>query len=381
MKYVDEYRNRDLVFALTEKLHALTTAPVRIMEVCGTHTMSIFRHGIRNMLPGQIQLISGPGCPVCVTPSGVIDAFVELAGRSDVIITTFGDMIRVPGSNGSLADARAEGADVRIVYSPMDALAIAAKEPEQMVVFLSVGFETTTPTIGATLLAAEQQGRNNFYIFPANKIMPPPLDALMQDPRLQVDGLLCPGHVSIIAGAESFRPLVDKYGLACAVAGFEPVDILLAILALVGQIQAGKPRVENCYGRAVTRRGNTRAQTLVNTIFTPVDSEWRGLGVIPASGLALRDEYSAFDITKKLDIRIAPSSEPRGCRCSEILKGICMPKQCPLFGSRCTPANPIGPCMVSSEGTCAAWHRYGGLEDPDWGRKIEGGNNEQSYHT
>ena len=377
MKYVDEYRNRNLVLALTKKLHTLTSAPVRIMEVCGTHTMSIFRHGIRKMLPGQIELISGPGCPVCVTPSSVIDAFVELAGRSDVIITTFGDMIRVPGSNGSLADARAEGADVRIVYSPMDALAIAAKEPEQMVVFLSVGFETTTPTIGATILAAEQQGRDNFFIFPANKVMPPPLDTLMQDPRLKVDGLLCPGHVSIIAGADSFRPLVDKYGLACAVAGFEPVDILLAILALVEQVQSGKPRVENCYGRAVTQQGNTRAQALVNTIFTPVDSEWRGLGTIQASGLALRPQYSFFDITKKLDIRIAPSSEPQGCRCGEILKGICMPKKCPLFGSRCTPANPIGPCMVSSEGTCAAWHRYGGLEIT----KNEEEKNEPSYHT
>ena len=362
MKYVDEYRNRDLVHALTEKLHARTTMPVSIMEVCGTHTMSIFRHGIRNMLPGQIQLISGPGCPVCVTPSGVIDALVELAGRPDVIVTTFGDMIRVPGNRGSLADARAEGADVRIVYSPMDALAIAAREAERMVVFASVGFETTTPTIGATLLAAGQQGTNNFYIFPANKIMPPPLDALMQDPGLKVDGLLCPGHVSIIAGADSFRFLVDRYGLACAVAGFEPVDILLAILALVEQVQAGKPRVENCYGRAVTRQGNTRAQALVNRIFTPVDSEWRGLGAIPASGLALRPEYSDFDITKKLDIRITPASEPRGCRCGEILKGICRPTQCPLFGRRCTPANPVGPCMVSSEGTCAAWHRYGGLE-------------------
>ena len=381
MKYVDEYRNRNLVLALTNKLHTLTSAPVRIMEVCGTHTMSIFRHGIRKMLPGQIELISGPGCPVCVTPSSVIDAFVELAGRSDVIITTFGDMIRVPGSNGSLADARAEGADVRIVYSPMDALAIAAKEPEQMVVFLSVGFETTTPTIGATILAAEQQERNNFFIFPANKVMPPPLDTLMQDPRLKVDGLLCPGHVSIIAGADSFRPLVDKYGLACAVAGFEPVDILLAILAVVEQVQSGKPRVENCYGRAVTRHGNTRAQALVTTIFTPVDSEWRGLGTIPASGLALRPRYGAFDITKKLDIRVAPSSEPRGCRCGEVLKGICMPKQCPLFGSRCTPANPVGPCMVSSEGTCAAWHRYGGLEKNKLREeKMRKDENEQSYH-
>lgn len=358
MKYVDEYRNRDMVRALTNKLHGLIDRPIRIMEVCGTHTMSIFRHGIRNMLPRQIELISGPGCPVCVTPSGVIDAFVELAGRPGVIITTFGDMVRVPGSSASLADARAQGADVRIVYSPMDALTLAAKEPEHMVVFLSVGFETTTPTIAATTLAAKRLGRENFFIFPANKIMPPPLDALLQDPGLQVDGLLCPGHVSIISGSNSFRFLVDRYGLACAVAGFEPTDILLAIIALVGQVQSGNPLVENCYDRAVTEQGNSRARGLVDEIFLPVDSEWRGLGVIPASGLALREAYSAFDITKKLAIRIAPSGEPEGCRCGEILKGICTPPNCPLFGRRCTPGKPVGPCMVSSEGTCGAWYRY-----------------------
>ncbi len=363
MKYVDEYRNRDLVQALTEKLHTLTKRPIRIMEVCGTHTMSIFRHGIRKILPKEIQLISGPGCPVCVTPPGVIDAFVALAQMPGVIITTFGDMIRVPGTKGSLADARAKGADVRIVYSPMDGLTLAAEEPERMIVFLSVGFETTTPTIAATILAASQQDRDNFFIFPANKIMPPPLDALMQDPDIAVDGLLCPGHVSVISGADSFRFLVDRYGLACAVAGFEPTDILMAVLALVKQVQAEKPTVENCYGRAVTKNGNTKARTLVDEIFTPVDSQWRGLGTIPASGLALRARYSRFDITKKMNIQTVPTGEPKGCRCGEILKGICSPGDCPLFGRQCTPANPIGPCMVSGEGTCGAWYRYGNLEE------------------
>jgi hydrogenase expression/formation protein HypD len=362
MKYVDEYRNRDLVVALTEKLHALTTDPVRIMEVCGTHTMSIFRHGIRNMLPKQIQLISGPGCPVCVTPSGVIDAFVELAGRQEVIITTFGDMIRVPGTADSLAQARAAGADVQIVYSPMDALALAQKEPERLVVFLSVGFETTTPTIAATVLEAARKKIDNFCIFPANKIMPPPLDALMQDPELQVDGLLCPGHVSIITGSESFRFLVDKYELACVVAGFEPTDILLAILAIVNQVRTGKPAVENCYGRVVSSEGNKKARDLVDKVFTPVDSEWRGLGTIKESGLGLRKKYERYDVTKKLALTIAPSREPKGCRCGEILKGICAPPDCPLFGKRCSPGSPIGPCMVSSEGTCGAWYRFGNME-------------------
>jgi hydrogenase expression/formation protein HypD len=362
MKYVDEYRNRELVTALKKELHSITTRPVRIMEVCGSHTMSIFRYGIRSMLPEQVQLISGPGCPVCVTPSGVIDGFVELAARPEVIITTFGDMIRVPGETGSLAQARAAGAQVEIVYSPMDALALAEKEPDKLVVFLSVGFETTTPTIAATILEAERQGIDNFCVFPANKVMPAPLDALMQDPELQVDGLLCPGHVSIISGSDQYRFLVEKYGLACVVAGFEPTDILQGIIELVKQVQEGRPVMENCYGRVVTPEGNVKAQQLVAEVFEPVDCEWRGLGMIPQSGLGLREKYGAFDVTRRLDIKIAPSKEPKGCRCGEILKGISGPSDCPLFGNRCTPGSPIGPCMVSSEGTCAAWHRFGGLE-------------------
>lgn len=361
MKYVDEYRSRELVDKLRDTLHRVTTAPVRLMEVCGTHTMSIFRHGLRDMLPDQVQLISGPGCPVCVTPPGVIDGFIELASRPEVTVTTFGDMIRVPGANGSLAEARAAGARVEIVYSPMDALVLAKKRPDRLVVFLSVGFETTTPTIAATILEAERLGIDNFCIFPANKIMPPPLDALMQDPELQVDGLLCPGHVSIISGSDSFRFLVDKYGLSCAVAGFEPTDILRAIVALVRQVQENRPAIENCYGRVVTRKGNVKARGLVEKVFTPIDCQWRGLGVIEKSGLGLRKAYEHFDATKRLNITPVESAEPKGCRCGDILKGICGPRDCPLFDRRCTPGSPVGPCMVSSEGTCAAWHRYGGL--------------------
>lgn len=359
MKYVDEYRSRDLVNVLREKLHDIVTAPVRIMEVCGSHTMSIFRHGIRNMLPENVQLISGPGCPVCVTPSGVIDGLVDLAARQDVIITTFGDMIRVPGEKGSLADARAAGAQVEIVYSPMDALSLANREPEKLIVFMSVGFETTTPGIAATIKEAARRKIDNFCIFPANKVMPPPLDVLMQDPQLQLDGLLCPGHVSIITGSTMYNFLVEKHDLACAVAGFEPTDILLAIISLVEQVQQGCPTVENCYNRVVTRKGNVKARELVSTVFEPVDSEWRGLGNIDGSGLGLREKYGAFDVTQRLGLTIVPSIEPKGCRCGEILKGICRPKDCPLFNRHCTPASPVGPCMVSSEGTCAAWHRYG----------------------
>ncbi len=359
MKYVDEYRSRNLVHTLTEKLHALSNRQVRIMEVCGTHTMSIFKHGLRRMLPEQVQLISGPGCPVCVTPANVIDTFVELAARPEVVIATFGDMIRVPGTGDSLIQARAAGADVNIVYSPMDALVLAEQKPDKLVVFLSIGFETTTPTIAATILEAARKKIDNFCVFPANKIMPPPLKALMQDPKLQVDGLLCPGHVSIISGSESYRFLVDDCDIACVVAGFEPTDILLSITALVQQVQEDRPAVENCYGRVVTGEGNVTARKIVETVFTPVDSEWRGLGSIELSGLTLREEYSSFDITKRLNIQIAPSCEPKGCRCGDILKGISQPPACPIFGNRCTPGSPVGPCMVSSEGTCAAWYRYG----------------------
>lgn len=361
MKYVDEYRNRQLVDGLRSQLHDITRQPLRIMEVCGTHTMSIFRHGIRQMLPDQITLVSGPGCPVCVTPSGVIDAFVDLATKTDVVIATFGDMLRVPGEHGSLASARANGAQVELVYSPMDALALAEKKTGKLVVFISVGFETTTPTIAATLLEAKRKNVTNFCVIPANKTMPPPLKALLEDPQLALDGLLCPGHVSIITGTSMYDFLAKEYGIACAVTGFEPTDILQGIVELVRQVESGRPEVANCYGRVVSKQGNPKAQKLVDMVFMPVDSEWRGLGIIPGSGLGLREEFHDFDAIKRLRITVAPSVEPKGCRCGEILKGICSPSDCPLFGKRCTPSAPVGPCMVSSEGTCATWHRYGGL--------------------
>ncbi len=366
MKYVDEYRNPELVRSLACRLRNMVRRPVTIMEVCGTHTMSIFKHGLRQMLPEEITLVSGPGCPVCVTPSGMIDAFVELAMRREVITVTFGDMMRVPGTMGSLAQARADGADVRIVYSPMDALDMAVRNPERMVVFLAVGFETTAPAVASTVLDAHRRKVGNFCIFPANKVMPPPLRSLMNDPELQVQGLLCPGHVSVITGSEAFRFLVDEYGLACAVAGFEPTDIMLALIALVGQVQRQDPCVENCYGRAVSACGNPGARALVEEVFQPVDSEWRGLGTIEKSGLGLQVGYRAYDITHRFSIMVQPSMEPAGCLCGPILKGISRPHDCPLFAERCTPASPVGPCMVSNEGTCAAWYRYG---MPDMGKQ------------
>jgi hydrogenase expression/formation protein HypD len=328
------------------------------MEVCGTHTMSIFRHGIRSLLPEGITLLSGPGCPVCVTPASHIDAFIRAAELPDVIVATFGDLIRVPGSKNSLAAARAEGARVEIVYSPMDALELARKENNKKIVFPAIGFETTVPTIAATILAAEQQQIDNFFIISAGKTMPQPLELLMSDPELEVDGLLCPGHVSAIIGANAYLPLAEKYSLSCAVAGFEPADILAGLLSIIKQIENGQPQVDNCYTRVVSDQGNIKAQGLINRVFTPEDSEWRGLGLIPGSGLKLQEEFAGFDALKELAIPIEATEDPKGCKCGDILKGLILPPDCPLYGKRCTPLHPVGPCMVSNEGTCAAYHRY-----------------------
>ena len=362
MKCADEFRSREITAPLVAEIHREATRPVRLMEVCGTHTMAIFRHGIRSLLPDTVELLSGPGCPVCVTPAGHIDAFVSAVRRPEVIVATFGDLVRVPGSDGSLADARAAGARVEIVYSPMDALALAAREPERTVVFPAVGFETTTPTIAATILQAKRQGLDNFLVVPANKTMPRALEALLDDPELQVDGLLCPGHVSAIIGAEAYRPLAERYHLACAVAGFEPADILAGLLSLIRQLNAARATVDNCYSRVVTAEGNLRAQQLMATVFAPVDSEWRGLGTIPASGLALGEDFRRFDAMHVLDLPLSTARDPRGCRCGEILKGRLLPPDCPLYGGACTPLHPVGPCMVSGEGTCAAYHRYSDLK-------------------
>jgi len=360
MRCVDQFRSREITSPLVEEINRSLVRPVRIMEVCGTHTMSIFRHGIRSLLPDGLTLLSGPGCPVCVTPASHIDAFLRAALLPGVTIATFGDLIRVPGSEGSLATARAGGAKVEIVYSPIDALTLAAREPEQIVLFPAIGFETTAPTIAATILQAERAGITNFLIIAACKTMPQALEALMADPELEVDGLLCPGHVSAIIGAEAYRPLADRFHLGCAVAGFEPADILAGLLALIRQINADAPGVDNCYTRAVTAQGNSKAQALIDEVFAPADSDWRGLGTIAGSGLVLREKYQKFDGLLQLDIPLQPSREPKGCRCGDILKGRVLPPDCPLYGAACTPLQPIGPCMVSNEGTCAAYYRYSG---------------------
>ncbi|MBM9535574.1 hydrogenase formation protein HypD [Desulfobulbus alkaliphilus] len=361
MQLNEAFRSREVTAPLVAEISRGLRQPVRIMEVCGTHTMAIFRHGIRSLLPEQMTLLSGPGCPVCVTPAGYIDALLAAARLPRVVLATFGDLIRVPGSEeASLATARSAGARVEIVYSPMDALALAQREPECTVVFAAVGFETTAPTIAATLVQARRLGVDNFLIIAAIKTMPAALDALMDDPDLPVDGLLCPGHVSAVIGSGAYRPLVEKHQLACAVAGFEPADILTGLLSLIRQIQSGRPRVTNCYTRAVSEEGNVRARMLMEEVFTPADSEWRGLGMIPASGLVLRTEYQDFDGLRQLGIALQATREPGGCRCGQVLKGCLLPPDCPLYGARCTPLRPVGPCMVSSEGACAAFFRYSG---------------------
>jgi hydrogenase expression/formation protein HypD len=359
MKYVDEFRDSSLAKSLVGELQKAVTKPLRIMEVCGSHTMAIFRNGIRSILPEGLELISGPGCPVCVTSAPHMDAFIAMADKPGVRITIFGDLFRVPGSNGSLANASSRGAKIDIVYSSMDALEIAENHPEDLVVFLGVGFETTTPGIAATILAAKTRNIKNFVVFSTQKVMPPPLIALLDDPALKINGLLCPGHVSAIIGAGAYQPLADKYHLACVVAGFETADLLNGLIFLARQISRGEAKVENAYERVVSWEGNPRARKMVDEIFEPADMEWRGLGVIPGSGLKIRDKYADFDAQVRLDITLPESKEAKGCMCGNILKGINNPRECPLFNSRCTPANPIGPCMVSSEGTCAAFHKYG----------------------
>jgi hydrogenase expression/formation protein HypD len=358
MKYVSEFRDRNLIAPLVDELRRAIDRPLRVMEVCGTHTMAIFRHGLRAILPEGLQLISGPGCPVCVTAASHIDGFIEVAGRPGVRVAIFGDLFRVPGTNGSLARAQSAGARVEVVYSPTDALALARKYPAETIVFLSVGFETTIPLVAATICEAEREGVDNFAVFSAHKIMPPALAALLGDPELRLDGLLCPGHVSTIIGAAAYEPLAAAHGLSCVVAGFEPVDVLQALIMMARQAREGRFEVENAYGRAVTWEGNARARALMARVFTPVDSQWRGLGIIAGSGMAIRPEFARFDAEKRFDIRLAEAPEPKGCLCGEILKGRNTPPECPLFARRCTPLDPVGPCMVSSEGTCAAYYRF-----------------------
>ena len=332
--------------------------PLRVMEVCGTHTVSIFRHGLRSILPKELTLISGPGCPVCVTSQGDIDQMVDLSLRDGVRVVTFGDMLKVPGSQGSLKDAMAQGAKIDVVYSPLDALEIAKRHKGEEVVFLGIGFETTAPAISAMIKRAKGEGIENLSVYPAMKLIPPALSALMSSSEVDIQGLLCPGHVSAIIGARAYETISTSYRLPCVVSGFEPGDILLALLAIARQMRRGEAKVENMYPRAVTYEGNSRAVEIMDEVFEREDSHWRGLGTIPSSGLRPKGEYEYFSARLRFSLKPKEVPEPKGCRCGEVLKGAISPPECPLFGRGCTPSSPIGPCMVSSEGTCQAYYRY-----------------------
>lgn len=331
--------------------------PVRVMEVCGTHTVAIFRSGIRASLPKGLTLLSGPGCPVCVTEQGYIDTVLELAQRDDVILATYGDMIRVPGTAGSLETVNRPG--VRVVLSTDDALALARERPDKMVVFAAVGFETTTPATAVAVRQAEQEGLDNFCILSGHKRVVPAMAALLSDATNRIDAFLCPGHVSVIIGSEAYRPIARGFGRPCVVAGFEPVLILEAMAAICRQLLEGRAEVESLYSAVVRPEGNPRAMDLIDRYFEPCDGPWRGLGRIPEGSLRLRAEYKRFDARRRfgLEERVAP--EPAGCRCGDVLCGRIEPMTCGLFGSRCTPDTPVGPCMVSSEGACSAWYKYG----------------------
>lgn len=334
--------------------------PVRLMEVCGTHTVSIFRHGIRSYLPDELSLISGPGCPVCVTSAGDIEAAIALSRTDGVILTTFGDMMRVPGRDRSLAEIRAEGADIRVVYSPLDALAVAAGNPARKVIFFATGFETTSPSVAGTLLEADRRGLGNFYIYSVHKLVPPALRALLASGEVLVDGFILPGHVSAVIGMEPYGFLAGEHGRAAVVTGFEAADIMAGILMLLRQIRAGAPAVENAYARVVHETGNPTAVNMINACFEPVDAYWRGIGTIPASGLALRAAHASRDAVTSFGVSRKQIEHSSACRCGEVLKGVKLPTDCPLFGKSCTPERPVGPCMVSTEGSCAAYYRYGG---------------------
>jgi hydrogenase expression/formation protein HypD len=358
IKHMEEYRDAELSRHLVEKIKNISRSKVRLMEVCGTHTVSIFRAGIRSVLPDTIELLSGPGCPVCVTDQRDIDMFIALSGQDDVILATFGDLMRVPGTRSSLEKERAQGRDIRIVYSTMDAIDVAVKNSDKKIVFLGVGFETTAPTIAAAMLSAKQMRLENFSVYSAHKLVPPALFALMSMEAVKIDGFILPGHVSVIIGLDAYRSFFEKNRIPCVISGFEPADILQAILMLVQQRETGNFALENAYGRAVTLAGNRKAQKVMLDVFEPADAVWRGIGTIPQSGLKIRESLRDYDAEAVFEINPPRSQDPEGCACGEILIGAKIPSQCRLYKKVCTPTDPVGPCMVSSEGTCAAYYRY-----------------------
>ncbi len=361
MKHIDEYRDARLSAAVAERIRKTSTRPVAFMEFCGGHTVTIARYGLESLLPEHIHLLSGPGCPVCVTPIELIDWMIALAGLPGMIVTSYGDMLRVPGSGSSLLLERGRAsADVRIVYSSYDALEIARENPEREVVFFGIGFETTAPATAAVVLKARELDLANFSVVSAHKTTPGIIRALLDNAEVSLSGLICPGHVSVITGTAPYHYAAEQCGVPCVICGFEPLDVLQGVLMLVGQVESGRAAVEIQYSRGVREQGNRKARRIMEEVFKPVDSNWRGIGTVPGTGLDLKPEFERWNAQARYRLDLPEPKEPDGCICGSILRGSASPGDCALFGKLCTPATPVGACMVSSEGACQAHYRWRG---------------------
>jgi len=361
LKHIDEYRDAELSSAVAERIRRLSTRPAGFMEFCGGHTVTIARYGLESLLPEHISLLSGPGCPVCVTPIKMIDRMIALAGLPGMIVTSYGDMLRVPGSSSSLLLERGRSsADVRIVYSSYDALEIARKNPDREVVFFGIGFETTAPATAAVVLKARELGLDNFSVINAHKTTPGIIRALLDSEDVRLDGLICPGHVSVITGTAPYRYAAEQRGVSCVISGFEPLDVLLSVLMLVEQVEQGRAAVEIQYRRGVREQGNPKARMMMEQVFEPADSDWRGIGPVPDTGLNLKPEFERWNALVRYAVDLPEPKEPAGCICGSVLRGSASPADCPLYGKACTPSTPVGACMVSSEGACQAYYRWRG---------------------
>lgn len=358
MKYLDEYRDRRIAHALAVEIGQLATRPWVLMEICGGQTHTIMRYGIDEMLPRTLELVHGPGCPVCVTPLETIDKAIALASHADVTLVSYGDMLRVPGSHSDLLRVKAEGADVRIAYSPIEAVKIARANPQRKVVFLAIGFETTAPANAMAAWQARREGLTNFSLLVSHVLVPPAIRALMVSETNRVQGFIAPGHVCTVMGCSEYESLIRDFHIPIVVGGFEPVDLLEAVLMLVKQLETGKAKLENQYARSVSYEGNLPAQQIMKEVFEVADQKWRGIGVIPQSGLCLRKEYTAFDANRVFDLGEFTVNEPAECISAQVLQGLCKPTDCPAFGMACNPENPLGAPMVSTEGACAAYYQY-----------------------
>jgi len=367
MKYISEFREQKIAEKIAKKIAKTANVidrEVRLMQVCGTHGMAILRYGIKDLLPPNIKLISGPGCPVCVTPDQYIDKAIAYV-RKGFIVASFGDMLKVPGSQSTLSKEKSRGGKVKVVYSTMEAIKLAKSLPEDKLIFLGIGFETTAPTVAASISIAKEEKINNYMVLSGNKLIPPAMRALVESKEVKIDGFICPGHVSVITGTKVYKFLAEDYHIPCVVTGFEPLDILLGINLLLLQIQRNEPKVENEYTRVVSPNGNLTAKSVIDKVFIPGPSEWRGMGIIENSGLMIRKEYLNYDVEVHYPVKVTSSGEDKGCRCGDVLRGLIEPPECPLFDNSCSPSNPIGPCMVSIEGNCNIYYHF-------WSRKPQG---------